>query len=191
LDLGANNGEYSLIAAKLGHDVLLVEPFYSNILKIHKAAQLENIHDRMTLIKNKISNKRSLLESESSKIKNSGLVLDDLINFLPKNRFNQSYKNAIVKIDMNQIDMKPIIFESAGSLFKKVNINFMIMKNLKKNAINDKLLTYQIQKMISFLSANNLTAYDLNGDYLDKEKWMYWPNNVAWEKTYNLTRLNF
>ena len=185
LDLGAREGKYGLIAAKLGRDVLLAEPFLPNILKIHKAAQLENLHDKMTLVRNKISNKRSY-EYESNKIKNSKIVLDDLINYLPKDKFNKSYKNAIVKIDMNQADLKPIIFDSAGSLFNKVNINFMLMKNWKKDASNNtldkRIFTNQIQKMISFLNKNNMTAYDLDGEYLEKENWTNWPNTIAWVK---------
>ena len=70
LDLGAEDGKYGLIAAKLGRDVLLAEPFLTNILKIHKASQLEKIHEKMTLVRNKISNKRSF-DYESKKIINN------------------------------------------------------------------------------------------------------------------------
>ncbi|CAF1047892.1 unnamed protein product, partial [Brachionus calyciflorus] len=41
LDVGAQVGQYSLFAAKMGRDVVCVEPFYDNILRIHKASQLE------------------------------------------------------------------------------------------------------------------------------------------------------
>ena len=59
MDVGAQIGQYSLFAAKMGRDVLTVEPFYDNILRIHKAAKEEKIEAKIKLIKNAISDKRN------------------------------------------------------------------------------------------------------------------------------------
>jgi FkbM family methyltransferase len=37
LDIGANIGHYTMFAAKIGRNVVSVEPFEENILRIHKA----------------------------------------------------------------------------------------------------------------------------------------------------------
>ena len=41
IDVGANIGVYSLFAAKLGRNVIAVEPLHENLNRLHKAAQLE------------------------------------------------------------------------------------------------------------------------------------------------------
>ena len=59
MDVGAQIGQYSLFAAKMGRDVITVEPFYDNILRIHKASKEEKIEARIKLIKNALSDKRN------------------------------------------------------------------------------------------------------------------------------------
>ena len=43
IDIGANIGVYSLLAAKLGRNVIAVEPLYENLNRMHKAAHLEGM----------------------------------------------------------------------------------------------------------------------------------------------------
>ena len=107
IDIGAQIGEYTLFAAQLVK-VLTVEPFYDNILRLHKAARMENIQHRITLIQNAISDRRGevkMLEPSSNNIGGQGLlnnkkktysrnvynkylvetiIFDDLIEYLPK-----------------------------------------------------------------------------------------------------------
>ena len=40
LDVGANIGVYSLVAAAMGHNVIAVEPFDGNLRRFHKAINL-------------------------------------------------------------------------------------------------------------------------------------------------------
>ena len=58
LDIGANLGQYALFAAMLGRKCVAVEPFYDNIRRIHKSAQIENISDKIILVTNGISDIR-------------------------------------------------------------------------------------------------------------------------------------
>lgn len=59
IDIGSHIGLYTLMAAKMNRQVLAVEPFEPNNLRVHKAAHLENIQNKITLIQNAISNKRN------------------------------------------------------------------------------------------------------------------------------------
>jgi FkbM family methyltransferase len=59
IDVGAQIGQYTLFAAKLGSHVIAVEPFHENILRIHKAASINRLHSKITLVANAISNKRN------------------------------------------------------------------------------------------------------------------------------------
>ena len=113
-----------MFAAKLGSKVVTVEPFHDNILRIHKAAKKEGLENKITLIKNAISNKRneikrlspasnniggqSLLENKDKKFvldQNDKylvetILFDDLVGYLPKNEQNLNYQDAILKIDI-------------------------------------------------------------------------------------------
>jgi FkbM family methyltransferase len=59
IDVGAHLGQYTLFAAKLGSNVIAVEPFHANLLRIHKAVSINRLHSKITLVANAISNKRN------------------------------------------------------------------------------------------------------------------------------------
>ncbi len=58
-DIGADLGQYTLFAAKLGKQVVSIEPYEQNLLRIHKASLRENLNGKIILIKNVIFNKRN------------------------------------------------------------------------------------------------------------------------------------
>lgn len=58
IDIGANIGLYTLIAAKMNRHVIAVEPLHENLNRIHKAAQLEGVQSRIVALVNAVSNKR-------------------------------------------------------------------------------------------------------------------------------------
>ncbi len=110
----------------MGRQVLTVEPFYDNIVRLHKAATEEKIQNKIKLVKNALSNKRneikrlqpnsdniggqSLLQSKNKNYKKSDMandkylvetiLLDDLVEQLPLNSDGKKYKQAILKIDI-------------------------------------------------------------------------------------------
>jgi FkbM family methyltransferase len=97
LDIGAQVGEYSLYAAKLGCDVLTVEPFYDNVMRIHKVAFNESLGDKITLIKNAISNRRGeikLLKREATNIGGQSLIENKNKNFTKDVMLNQNDINS-------------------------------------------------------------------------------------------------
>lgn len=70
----------------MGLRVLTVEPFYDNILRLHKAARLEKLESKITVIQNAISNKRNevrMLQQSANNIGGQGLL----------NRRHQTYVN--------------------------------------------------------------------------------------------------
>ena len=77
-------GQYTLFAAKMGHKVVSVEPFYENIIRIHKSSYLANTYSNIILITNAISNKRNeikLLEQSFNNIGGQSLVKNKDQNF--------------------------------------------------------------------------------------------------------------
>ena len=112
----------------MGLDVISVEPFHDNVLRIHKAATYEHLQNKITLLQNAISNKRNeikMLHKVSSNIGGQGLLemrknpfskiksmhnkylvetiqMDDLVNFIPKTNNSKLKKKAIMKIDIGK-----------------------------------------------------------------------------------------
>jgi FkbM family methyltransferase len=72
LDVDTNIGTFSLFAAKLGHNVVAVEPFYDNVVRIHKAAKSEGLDKRITLVTNALSDSRHEIMSLTPDSSNIG-----------------------------------------------------------------------------------------------------------------------
>lgn len=75
---------------------MAIEPFHDNIIRLHKAAKLENIDSKITLITNAISNIRNdakLLNEQSENIGGQSLLIYDYKKNLNKssNRYNNKY----------------------------------------------------------------------------------------------------
>jgi FkbM family methyltransferase len=201
MDVGSQLGVYSLFAAKMGRDVVTVEPFYDNIIRIHKAATQENIQNKITLLKNALSNKRneikmlqpdssnnggqSLLQNkdktftkdENNKYLVETILFDDIIPYLPKNAENKEYKKAILKIDIEGFE--PYAFQHADKLFKLLDIPIIYMEwgNLPRQTDAHNLIV----DMINFLYSQGLRPYG-NNLPLQKDSWLSWPWDIMWKK---------
>jgi FkbM family methyltransferase len=192
-----------LYAAKLGKDVVAVEPFHDNILRIHKAAKTENITDKITLIKNGISNKRNLimelvadsqniggqylkennaLQTSKDKLNNyivETILFDDMIKYFPKRSDGKSYNKAIIKIDIEGFEV--YAFEYAIQFFKDFEVQMIFMEwNKVPNLPNESQSL--IDKMLQLFYSNNLMPYSVQGTGLQKESWRNWPQDVVWKK---------
>jgi len=55
LDIGANIGYYTLLAAKLGQQVVAVEPVLDSIERLQHAAQIQKVTERITVVHNAIA----------------------------------------------------------------------------------------------------------------------------------------
>lgn len=91
IDVGSHIGLYTLTAAKLGHRVISVEPFEPNNLRLHKAASIERLQNRITLIQNAASNKRNeikLLQKNRDNIGGQSLISDNINQTYSKNSSN-------------------------------------------------------------------------------------------------------
>ena len=160
LDIGGQVGQYSLYAAKMGYNVLTVEPFYDNIMRIHKAAFNESFGNKITLITNAISNKKgeikllkkqmhniggqSLIENKNkvftkddikpndidSKYFVETILFDDIVYNLPLKKDGTHHTSAVMKIDIEAYE--PYAFQHAAKLFQKLNILVIFMGNLQK-----------------------------------------------------------
>jgi hypothetical protein len=66
IDIGANIGLYSLIAAKYNRSVVAIEPLHENLIRLHKAAYLENVQSKITAVVNAVANERKQVSASKS-----------------------------------------------------------------------------------------------------------------------------
>ena len=164
-----SKGQFTLFSAKMNRAVVLVEPFYDNILRIHKAAKLANLEKKITLIKNVLSDQRNRIirlnpvsvgahvgdhyfqfdEDTTDKYNVETVFFDDIISYLPRKEDGEKFQNII----------------------------FMEWMNLPK-----KTDTYKaIDDMIEFLLEYQMIPYS-NSQKLDCTKWKDWPSDILWKK---------
>ena len=79
IDLGAHIGFHTLLAAKLRHRVLAVEPVSSSLRRIHHAALLSGVRKNITLFHNAIYNSRTYawLRQPHGNIGGTSIVIAD------------------------------------------------------------------------------------------------------------------
>ena len=200
IDIGAQIGQYSLFAAKLGRKVVAVEPFFDNLLRIHKAASIEGTSDQITLVYMAVSNRRSrnmLLKHDGTNIGGQAVMnasnddertqskylvktvfFDDLLAVLPKNNANETFKNAVLKIDIEAHEMHAL--ERAEKIFSLINIEIIFMEwgSLIKL---EKTESKNIEKMIRFLTKFGYEPY-AHHVVLDTKLWLTWPWDITWKK---------
>ena len=189
-------GQNWLFEAELGRKCVAVEPFNENFIRIHKAAQIENIHQNIILVTNAISDTRGVINrlsedneniggqfliksqnTESSNIKESlkdkynvlTIKFNDLIAVLP-----QDFTEAILKIDIENHEFKA--FKHADKLFERVKIHAVFMEwGTKTSFPKDEVLEF-----LEFLYSRNYKPIDANLNYLARDNWNKWPYDIIW-----------
>jgi len=184
-----------------------VEPFHENILRLHKASHLEKTFNKITLIKNAISNKRNEIKQLGSDKENIGgqsllnnkekifqkdenneylvetILFNDILPYLPlKNETTkEKYSKAILKIDIEGFE--PYAFEHADLLFDTIYIQIIFMEWQWASKFNETIDEHsRVLAMRDFLYRRNYQAFD--GDILlQKNDWKYWSWDIIWKKT--------
>lgn len=208
IDIGANIGLYSLLAAKLDRFVIAVEPLHDNLNRIHKASQLERVQSNIIGLVNAISNQRSQVKlsimdyniggsyviennsfnpdqrfqpTSSSVIVNS-ILMDDLLEIVNLNQ-NVS-KKYVIKIDIEGFE--PYAFSNSTNLFHKLNVIAIFMefgKCVEKfKKINNSLASdyfFKIKNMLYMLKNLNYEPYETNG--YNKLDFLKWKEDWPWD----------
>lgn len=198
LDFGAQLGQFSLFAAKLGRKVVAVEPFYHNYIRIHKSAQLESTVDNIILVTNGLSDRRGDLrklqvnnENNGGQAINESLVLDslsdeeinadkyilrtieidDLLTVIP-----EDFKEVIMKIDIEGYEIRA--FKKASKLFSKLKINAVFIEWMGKNDPS-RFKDYEIEEFLEFIFSRGYVCRHPSGlNELDRKNWKIWPDDV-------------
>jgi len=103
IDVGANVGTYSLIAGKLGWNVLAIEPNYANSYLLSRNIQANELGERILQIKFAVSDSSrvtQLLHHKEVQGGNSGATID---NFYNGQNDNVSYAEAILTFTLDDL----------------------------------------------------------------------------------------
>lgn len=186
----------------MGHHVICLEPYYDNVLRIHKASHVQNIQDKIILLNNAISSKRNELKffkgydnnlnspsHDNNKTYVRGdnpllenylaetILLDDIVKYIPKRENRKRYKKAVLKMDLDSFEVYAILY--GKKFFKKIDIQVIYMEwGLMLEQQNLHVL---IEKMIEFLITEKYNPFDQTGP-LKVENWKKWPWNVIWKR---------
>jgi FkbM family methyltransferase len=190
----------------MGRKVISIEPFHDNILRLHKAAKLENLTENIMLFTNAISNKPNEIKKLAKSEENIGgqslwpwrdlvinrsmntskdkylvetIRLDDLVEYLPSRIIASKNRRqqAIMKIDIEGFE--PFAFLKSSRLFDAVDICVIFMEwgnKAKETGTNLAL----IDGMVKFLRQQGLQPYDYSG--ILTGNYSSWSWDIVWRK---------
>ncbi|XP_041347579.1 uncharacterized protein LOC121367460 [Gigantopelta aegis] len=185
LDIGANVGVFSLSVAKKGHKVIAVEVLPGNAARLCRSIKEAGFEDRVTLIHNGLSDKRTLMEIVHYKGVEGGVYIRESLNATKNTMYSiflddllevLDLKRVVMKIDVERHEAK--ILEKADEFFKKVDVTCVMMEWERHPRNPD---AYQ---MMVFMARHHMLGFDPQdfSKSLDAFTFAKWPRNVMWRK---------
>lgn len=193
LDLGCNIGVYTILAAKLGHRVVALDPNALNLRLLTKSLNMGGLTSKVTLLRNAISNVQenvtlfdivgniggTFVETADENDQNDetidsdhravAITLDDLADFFRD-------KPVFVKIDIETYELKAL--KGGNRFFSQVNVQFVLMEWIYHREFDTG------KEVIKFMKQHGLYPH-INAHRntkLDPNFYRTWPDNVLWIK---------
>ena len=185
----------------MGHKVFVVEPFYDNIVRIHKSATLNRVQDKIVIVQNAVSDKRNevkLLKADKTNVGAQSLMdfrnvtfvkdtnnkylvetilLDDLLPLIHIKSSEKQRPKCIVKIDIEGFESYAMHNALAFFEFFDVEVIFMEWHGQR--------FYPQTLQMIDLFLKNCLAPFELNQNTpFKRQDWESFPNNIIWKKNY-------
>ena len=195
IDLGANIGQYTLIGAHLGRQVVAVEARLKHVQMIHHAVVLNKFQHLVTIVHNAVSDKRTLVnlglfhynqggtyiiereqkineepsdQYQDDKMTTTSILMNDLVA-------NVNFSQAVLKMDIETYEGRAL--SHADVLFDKVKIPYIIMEwagmKLKPEA--------EVAPLLLWFQNRGYQAFVIVGErimILEYSKWTSWPGDV-------------
>ena len=201
IDIGSNLGVYTLSAAKAGHKVLAIEPNRDNVIRIHKAASLDDtVRANMKLLLNAVGDTRK----SATLVRNNNnqgaiainanqaefqpksdvvdvILMDDLVTHI-------DFELAIMKIDVEGFEHRALAH--AEKLFSSVDIPVVLMEwegmqsylnesQQEQNSDQDNML---LNRMVDFFIVRYYKPYSWKNRALQMDQMAQWPRDIVWLK---------
>lgn len=191
IDVGANIGVYSLIAAMMKHQVIAFEPYSVNKDLFTQSIQLNKLQNYITLLSNAVSdgykemylavNRGNLgniqvFEKNSNDTQTTDVVttilLNDIISLI-------SSKKAIMKIDIE--GHEPTAILASSKLFESIYIPYVFMEWMQmRDQLSTNTNLNQIVQMVHFFVERDYAAFNISGNRLKHDDRTKWPIDIIW-----------
>ncbi|XP_067670918.1 uncharacterized protein [Haliotis asinina] len=170
LDVGANIGYYSFLAAKMGHMVVAIEPAEENVWRFHKGAQLGRLTDVIYLLQNAMSDRHQNITLITNKDNQGGIrvsegtgqgettatvTMDDLLYLMRP-------AEVIIKIDIEGYECKAMA--KSAQLFQHVHVPYIFMEwqqMFKHRMSNVACPPYAMQQLTDMLTQRGYMAHEV------------------------------
>ncbi|XP_045166798.1 uncharacterized protein LOC123530142 [Mercenaria mercenaria] len=203
VDIGANIGYFSLLAASAGQVVVSVEPWKQNIQKLQQSISKNKLEGKITILNNAVSNDRRVIRINAPYKDNKGatrvvfdatvtgpnvfsaatITLNDLSNYIHT-------KDVVIKIDIEGNECRAL--EKSDQIFDEFNVLFIsmewdVMKRFENNA-DTACPPENIQQMVEMLTNRDFVPYGFSNNLplnpVENKKWtevdIYWkPKNAV------------
>lgn len=202
IDIGANIGVYTLVAASLQRLVIAIEPYEENLKHLSHGLFVSHLENQVTVLQNAVYDKRiehvnlQLHDSNqgATHINNSNhgykcygddcpaqvksILMDDLLEVV-------NFKSAIIKIDIEGHEHRA--FKESTQLFQHLYVPYIIMEWQKLreyygsevDASEDKTL---VHNLVQYLTSIGYDAFASAGDTkLNAHQWYSWPDDIIWK----------
>ncbi|XP_046365925.1 uncharacterized protein LOC124141816 [Haliotis rufescens] len=194
IDIGAQLGTFSLVAAMMGRDVVSVDPLVENVLRLCKTVQEGHITSRVTILFSALSAKRKIVTFQRLPNNIGGTHISDVlkpnIDVNMDDDYNKNYVNtvlfddilpfvnfskAFIKIDVEGHEYEAL--KEARKFFANIDVFGILMEWFQ---IRTNKRGFQVKELMSSL---NFRAEDpmLRGR-LDQSKPASWPSDILWLK---------
>jgi FkbM family methyltransferase len=199
IDVGANIGFYTLIAANMGRKVVAVEPFYESCYRLHRSAAIQKTCGNIVLLHNAVADHRVRATIRASG-DNQGdtrivmktkpctgscpptvntILLNDLVSVV-------TFSHAVMKLDVQGYEHKAM--QHVEKLLDHVYVSYIFMEWIllrefkEPESQSDHFL---VEEMLLMLFKRNYRPYSLNvdgGGALNADEWDQWPNDIVWHR---------
>ena len=194
IDIGANIGQFALVAASLRRKVIAVEALKRHVLMIGRAVVMNRYQNRVNIVHDALSDtyrnvtlatfSGNLGRTQVRDLKFNATVpasdqvptilMDDLVNLV-------DFRRAIMKIDIEGQEV-PALSHSL-QLFAKVDIPLIIMEwwgayRFYKTGEQRTI----VMLLISFFKTNGYGVYNRNLEMLNISRSHTWPNEIIWKR---------
>ncbi|KAL4236828.1 hypothetical protein ACF0H5_005215 [Mactra antiquata] len=191
LDLGCNIGVYTILAAKLGHKVVALDPNRLNLRLLAKSLGLGALTNKVTLLCNAISNEHENV-TLSDIIGNVGATFvetakDDVTEDIDKDKTAYSItlddlvpmfkdKELFIKMDVETYELRAL--QGGEQFFEQVNVRYILMEWLYHKRYDSGKEIIDIMTKYKFYP--HVNAH--HNTKLEPEFYKSWPGNVMWIK---------
>jgi len=185
-DMGCNIGVFTLMAAKLGHHVVAVDPFRQNLFLLARSLVLGQLEANVTLLHNAIGDKMELISLQEEKGNIGGTQVKSLADMdniddahtamaVTLDHLTPLLDNKTVVIKMDVESYEWMALKGGYTFFQKVNIPCIFMEWMWHKHSAESAL-----EIINFMTKFSFKPFSRLIQQFTLDTFRTWPDDVIW-----------